>query len=196
MPLLSAQGRQAQEVFAEKIADVLEDNFVKADYPPDEAGLHGTSDCPVLFMAPVKGGPRMATKVAEYRTEGEMDALVDLIFQRHREQFGMRKETLRGIKGLQKVAGSLGIADHENMELGPLAEKCAEKMEVEAPPSNKWPHVQQLGDCLRCTIECPDVQSMLRSWRRLRDVFQIRKGRGRLKNNLLHLKIPPDMLVS
>ena len=134
----------------------------------------------------------MAVKVGAYREEGELDALVELIFETHA---GERKETLKGLEGLQKVAESLGISGYENMKLEPLAKKCAEKMKLEQPPSSKWPHVQQLGDCLRCTIECPDVHTMLRSWRRLRDVFQIRKGHGRLKNNLLHLKIPPDMLV-
>ena len=150
----------------------------------------------------------MAVKVADYRAEGELDALVDLIFRRYRESFGKteqqqqqqqqqleEKKELKGIEGLQKVAVWLGIAGYNDLKLEPLAEACAEAMKLERPPSNKWPHVQQLGDCLRCTIECPDVQSMLRCWRRLRDVFQIRKGRGRLKNNLFSMNIPPDMLV-
>merc|ERR1712072_837985 len=71
--------------------------------------------------------------------------------------------------------------------MGPetLAQACAEAMKLEQPPSSTWPHVQQLGDCLRCTIECPDVQSMLRSWKRLRSVFRLREGRGRMNNRLL-----------
>ena len=138
----------------------------------------------------------MAVKVADYRMEGEMDALVDLIFQRYREQSGNLKVELKGLEGLQTVAEWLGIAGYNDLKEEPLAEACAEAMQLQQPPSSKWPHVQQLGDCLRCTIECPDVHTMLRSWRRLRDVFQIRKGHGRLKNNLLNLKIPPDMLVS
>ena len=196
VPLLSAQGRQAQDTFEEKIAYVLEDNFVTANYPPDEAGQHGTSDCPVLFMAPVKGGPRMAVKVGAYRKEAELDALVNLIFQRHRGNSGNHKEKLKGLEGMRKVTVSLGFSDYENMKLEPLAKRCAEKMELEPPPSSNWPHVQQLGDCLRCTIECPDVHTMLRCWRRLRKTFHIRKGHGRLKNILFNTKIPPCMLVS
>ena len=138
VPLLSAQGRQAQDTFEEKIAYVLEDNFVTANYPPDEAGQHGTSDCPVLFMAPVKGGPRMAVKVGAYRKEAELDALVNLIFQRHRENSGNHEEKLKGLEGMQKVAVSLGFSDdYENMKLEPLAKRCAEKMELEPPPSSE-----------------------------------------------------------
>ena len=140
----------------------------------------------------------MEVKVADYRVEtekAEFDALVDLIFHRYREQSGNEDDELKGDKGLQKVANWLKIIDFDDMKGKVLAGECAKMMELEQPTS-KWPHVQQLGDCLRCCIECPDVQSMLQSWRRLREVFQIRKGRGRLKNNLLHLKIPPDMLVS
>ena len=138
----------------------------------------------------------MAVKVGAYREEGELDALVELIFQRYREFSGKENnEDLKGVEGLQEVAGWLGIANHSNLKHEPLAQACAEAMQLKQPLSNQWPHVQQVGDCLRCTIECPDVQSMLRTWRRLREVFKIREGRGRLKNNLLNMKIPPDMLV-
>ena len=96
------------------------------------------------------------------------------------------------------MAKALGIENSniESLKTEALAELCAKKMELEPTSSEHWPHVQQLGDSLRCTIECPDVQSMLRSWRRLRAVFRIRKGRGRLKNNLLANNKPPDMLVN
>ena len=149
----------------------------------------------MLFNAPVKNPKRMAVKVAAYREEAELDALVELIFKRYRESSGKENEQMNGVEGLQAVASWLDIAGHSDLKLGPLARACAEAMQLERPPSNKWPHVQQVGDCLRCTIECPDVQSMLRTWRRLREVFKIREGRGRLKNNLLNMKIPPDMLV-
>ena len=138
----------------------------------------------------------MAVKVGAYREEAELDELVTLIFQRYHETSGNQREKLKGVEGLHKVAGSLGFSDFGNMKREPLAKRCAEMMKLEPPASNKWPHVQQLGDCLRCTIECPDVHTMLRSWRRLRDVFHIRKGHGRLKNNLFSLKVPPCMLVS
>merc|ERR1712070_740608 len=99
-------------------------------------GDHQGCDRRVLFMAPVKGGPRMAVKVADYRMEAEMDALVDLIFQSYCEKAGSEGggaeegqhkpmkdvgKELKGVEGLRKVADWLGIDGYSNMELEPLA---------------------------------------------------------------------------
>ena len=91
----------------------------------------------------------------------------------------------KGLPGLRNVAAHLEIEGSETLALEPLAEKCAEEMKIERPPSRKWPHTQHLGDCLRCTVECPDVQSMLRVWHRVREVFRLRPGWGKLNNRTL-----------
>ena len=68
-------------------------------------------------------------------------------------------------------------------------------MKIECPPSRKWPHTQHLGDVLRCTVECPDVLSMLRVWKRVRQVFRVRPRWGKLNNRTLG-SITIDMNVS
>ena len=67
-----------------------------------------------------------------------------------------------------------------------------------------WPHIQKLGDSLRCTVECASGADMLDSWRRVQKEFDIRTiekdgevvHHGRLKNKLMNKKSPPDMLVN
>ena len=119
-----------------------------------------------------------------------LEDLVSSIIQQAEGQSGGKK----GLPGLRNVAAALAIEGADDLELAPLAEKCAEKMQIKQPPKRPWPHTQHLGDCLRCTVECPDVQSMLRSWKRLRSVFRLRKGRGRMNNRLLS-SITIDMNV-
>ena len=34
-----------------------------------------------------------------------------------------------------------------------------------------WPHIQRLGDAIRCTIECDSAAAMLESWNQLRGEF-------------------------
>ena len=77
-----------------------------------------------------------------------------------------------------------------------MAVKVADKRGSAKDPKKNWPHTQALGDCLRCSIECPDAESMLRAWCQIRRVFKMRHGRGRLKNRLLMNEIPPDMLLN
>ena len=194
VPLLTAQGRQAKQRFEDMLTDVLEGDFELADYPPDEAGQHGTSDRRTLFLAPVKEGPRMAAKVCTtkcaYCKAEALEDLVSCVVQKAGRKSGDKK----GLPGLRNVAAALAIEGADDLELAPLAEKCAEKMQIKQPPKRPWPHTQHLGDCLRCTVECPDVQSMLRSWKRLRSVFHLRKGRGRMNNRLLS-SITIDMNV-
>ena len=184
-PLLTAQGRQAKEAFDAMIVEILEGEYDLADYPPDEAGQHGTSDRRTLFLAPVKEGARIEAKVSKHKCAyckaEALEELVGTIIQ----QAGPRSGGKKGLPGLRNVAAALKLDGAQDLSLGPLADKCADKMQIQRPYSRPWPHTQHLGDCLRCTIECPDVQSMLRSWRRLRDVFGLREGRGRLNNRLL-----------
>ena len=148
----------------------------------------------VLSVAILQGG-RMAAKVSGANcgicNMERLWKLTNLILK-HAGKWSKGK---KGLPGLRNVAAALKIKGAEDLAVEPLADKCANAMKLERPPSRAWPHTQHLGDCLRCTVECPDVQSMLRTWRRLREVFKIREGRGRLKNNLLNMKIPPDMLV-
>ena len=98
---------------------------------------------------------------------------------------GKRSKGKKGLPGLRNIAASLNIKGAEDLALEPLAKKCAEKMKVERPPSRKWPHTQHLGDVLRCTVECPDVQTMLQTWKRVREVFRLRPGWGKLNNRTL-----------
>jgi len=65
-----------------------------------------------------------------------------------------------------------------------------------ADVSAAWPHIQKLGDSLRCTIECLTAADMLESWLRVREEFEVSKDRGRLKNKLHNTRAPPDMLVN
>ena len=76
-----------------------------------------------------------------------------------------------------------------------MAVKVIENRNESTDAESTWPHTQQLGDCLRCTVDCPDAQQMLRTWQRICHVFRLKPGRGRLKNKLLQSKHPPDMLV-
>ena len=48
-----------------------------------------------------------------------------------------------------------------------------------------FPHTQHVGDILRCAIECPDVQTMLRMWKRVRKQFNLRPGWGKINNRTL-----------
>ena len=185
VPLLTAQGRQAKEVFEHMITEALEGDYELAHYSPDEAGQHGTSDRRTLFMAPVKEGARMEAKVSQtkcaYCKAQALRDLVSSIIQQAGHESGGKK----GLPGLRNVAAALELEGADTLDLEPLAEACAAKMQIKRSFKRPWPHTQHLGDCLRCTIECPDVQSMLRSWRRLREVFGLREGRGRLNNRLL-----------
>ena len=107
--------------------------------------------------------------------------LTDLILK----QAGKWSKGKKGLPGLRNVAAALKIEGTEDLAIEPLAEKCADEMKLERPPSRAWPHTQHLGDCLRCTVECPDVQSMLRIWKGVREVFGLRPGWGKLNNRTL-----------
>jgi hypothetical protein len=62
----------------------------------------------------------------------------------------------------------------------------------------------QLGDCLRCTIECATGDDVWDTYDRIRSKFDIRPENGRVKNNMSpdvnNMKsknpIPPDMLLN
>ena len=47
--------------------------------------------------------------------------------------------------------------------------------------SAAWPHIQKLGDSLRCTVECVSGACMLDTWRRVQAEFDISVHHGRLK---------------
>jgi len=69
----------------------------------------------------------------------------------------------------------------------------------------QWPHIQNLGDSLRATVECASAADMFDAWKRVQAEFSIvdagvdgrTESNGRLKNNLLTEKLkPPDMLIN
>lgn len=69
-----------------------------------------------------------------------------------------------------------------------------------------WPLIENLGDALRCTIECDSDDAMLESWQQVQAEFKIEDitdgdgnegAGGRLKNNLrTDAQKPPDMLIN
>ena len=69
-----------------------------------------------------------------------------------------------------------------------------------------WPLIENLGDALRCTIECDSDDAMLQSWEQVQREFKVEDcsdmdgnpgAGGRLKNNLCtEAQKPPDMLIN
>ena len=54
------------------------------------------------------------------------------------------------------------------------AEAAAVKAGGDASASAAWPHIQNLGDSLRCTVECFSAAEMLDTWRRVQAEFDVR----------------------
>ena len=116
--------------------------------------------------------------------------LTDLILK----NAGKRSKGKKGLPGLRNVSAALNIEGADGLVFESLVDKLADVMNIEQPSSRAWPHTQHLGDCLRCTVECPDVQSMLRTWKRVREVFSLRPRWGKLNNRTLG-SITVDMNV-
>jgi serine/threonine protein kinase len=77
---------------------------------------------------------------------------------------------------------------------------------VSADGTRRWrpEALEQLGDCLRCTVECETGDGVWAAFEAIRDGFDLKPGNGRLKNNM-DPKInnmdsdeakPPDMLIN
>ena len=63
----------------------------------------------------------------------------------------------------------------------------------------QWPFVQCVGDLVRASIVCADMDGVVAAWQRVESAqgFDVRDGHGRLKNNWLTREPrPPDMLVN
>ena len=66
----------------------------------------------------------------------------------------------------------------------------------ESVPS-KWPVTPQIRDTLRAKLEAPNGDTFASAANALMSAFDIREGRGRLKNNLMIDKHqPPNMLIN
>ena len=60
----------------------------------------------------------------------------------------------------------------------------------------QWPFVTTIGDSLRASVVCNDIDALDRAWASVRDGFKVCDGHGRLKNHLrTKEERPPDMLV-
>ena len=172
VPLLRLQAEQAQAEFREKLKQALEvDQSAVYEGQPTDDDREGAKR--LIILAPLKGEPRMAVKVKEYREEAQTDQSV------------------------------------------------------------LWPHIQKLGDCLRCTIECQSGEEVWQTWEQVKEHFDVKTGApppppevlcpdppaitnahcsdltiraadhapgyGRLKNNVTvtqEERRPPDMLVN
>jgi serine/threonine protein kinase len=78
---------------------------------------------------------------------------------------------------------------------------------MEAADGTRWwrpEALEQLGDCLRCTVECETGDGVWAAFEAIRDGFDLKPGNGRLKNNM-NPRInnmdcadakPPDMLIN
>lgn len=63
--------------------------------------------------------------------------------------------------------------------------------------TRNWPFAQLLGDLLRATVVCADMDAFAEAWQRVVATFDVRGDHGRLKNNLFtSAKRPPDLLVN
>ena len=61
----------------------------------------------------------------------------------------------------------------------------------------QWPFVTTIGDFLRASVVCNDIDALDRAWASVRDGFKVCDGHGRLKNHLrTKEERPPDMLVN
>ena len=61
----------------------------------------------------------------------------------------------------------------------------------------KWPFVQCVGDLVRASIVCADMDGAVAAWQDVEQGFGVRDGHGRLKNNWFTREPrPPDMLVN
>ena len=113
VPLLRLQAEQAQAEFREKLKQALPESAVCEGQPTDE-DREGSKR--LVILAPLKGEPRMAVKVKEYREEAQKDQSV------------------------------------------------------------LWPHIQKLGDCLRCTIECQSGEEVWQTWEQVEKHFDVKTG--------------------
>ena len=60
-----------------------------------------------------------------------------------------------------------------------------------------WPFAQLVGDLLRASVICGSVDALADAWSTLAGGFDVRDGRGRLKNNLWsEAERPPDLLAN
>ena len=54
-----------------------------------------------------------------------------------------------------------------------------------------------VGDLIRASVLNYDMDRFWSAWERIRDNFDVREGRGRLKNNLFSRELrPPDLLIN
>ena len=113
VPLLRLQAEQAQAEFRKKLEQALPESAVCEGQPTDE---HREGSKRLIILAPLKGEPRMAVKVKEYREEAQKDQSV------------------------------------------------------------LWPHIQKLGDCLRCTIECQSGEEVWQTWEQVKEHFDVKTG--------------------
>jgi len=109
----------------------------------------------------------------------------------------------RGIKLASKVVFLASLKDATRMaaKVGEYRDESNERGDDDVC----WPHIQRLGDAIRCTIECESAAAMLESWNQIREEFNVStsaagslmRAGGRLKNNLNTTDTkPPDMLVN
>ena len=48
--------------------------------------------------------------------------------------------------------------------------------EAQKDQSVLWPHIQKLGDCLRCTIECQSGEEVWQTWEQVEEHFEVKTG--------------------
>merc|ERR1711998_434489 len=101
------------------ISEALDDDYDVTNYPPDEAGQHGTNTRRNLFNAPVKSVKRMADKVGGQncgicKVEAIQELAVKVI-----KQAGMRSKGKKGLPGLRNVAKALGVKDADKLAMEP-----------------------------------------------------------------------------
>ena len=81
------------------------------------------------------------------------------------------------------------------------AVRVREKVEEYAEEANgdmaEWPYSRRVGDMLRATVVCDDMDTFDGAYERLVSAFSLSDERGRLKNNLFTDETrPPDLLLN
>ena len=78
-----------------------------------------------------------------------------------------------------------------------VREKIKEAFSKHRGDLNMWPFTQLIGDLLRASVIVGSFDELAEVWPTLSDGFDVKDGRGRLKNNLWsEEERPPDMLVN
>lgn len=153
---------------------------------------------------------------AELREAAHVYVLAPLLQLRARDAIEVFRQTLLSTTGLtaehivpwspeeacdDPAARLPGVSDISRLlYIAPV--KCIERLQAKVQDyfrDDDWKGgVMQLGDCLRCTVECDSYDLVWETWEQLREGFGLRDGNCRLKNNMTAtlLSKPPDLLIN